>query len=68
MSEKPVLGICHGPRCGDYGGRAMADQLDVKSIAFEQLPCQSLCPHAPIARIDNEILHHTNLQQVLDSL
>ena len=45
----------------DYGGRAMAAQLDAKSIAFEQLPCQSLCPHAPIARIEFDDGHNTGI-------
>jgi len=66
--DKQRLGICHGPRCGDYGGRAMAEQLVERSIAFDQLQCQSLCPHAPIARVDDKVLHHTNTEQVLDAL
>ncbi|WP_147434063.1 hypothetical protein [Mariprofundus sp. EBB-1] len=66
--QKQRLGICHGPRCGDYGGRAMGEALMDRSISFDPLPCQSLCPHAPIARVDGKVLHHTNLEQVLDSL
>ncbi len=66
VSKQHRIGICHGPRCGDYGGRAMAQQLKDKSINFDPLPCQSLCPHAPIARVDGKVLHHTNIEQVLN--
>jgi len=68
MNKQPVVGVCHGPRCGDYGGKVLAEMLMDSSIVFDRLPCQSMCPQAPIARVDGEVLHHTNIEQVLASL
>jgi len=52
IKNDAVVGVCHGPRCGDYGGRELAENLNLKGVAFEVLDCQSLCPHAPVVRID----------------
>ncbi|MDX8405474.1 MAG: (2Fe-2S) ferredoxin domain-containing protein [Mariprofundus sp.] len=52
MSRTAAIGICHGPICADYGGRKMAAALQQQGIEVIELPCQSLCLHAPVARVD----------------
>jgi len=61
------IAVCHGPRCSDYGGRALAEQLMKQDMAFEILDCQSLCPHFPIVRIDGAVLHRASLEKVLST-
>jgi len=47
--------ICHGQNCRDYGGKALAAELDNMTIAYAVIPCRSLCPHAPVVFIDNRL-------------
>jgi len=65
MHKRSVVGVCHGPRCADYGGRVLATELMQQDIEVEALDCQSLCQHGPIARMDGGICHHASLEQVL---
>lgn len=61
------IGICHGPRCGDYGGRALRQQLQSEGYKVEVLACQSLCPHGPIARRGEAVVHRATLETLLES-
>ncbi|MDQ6996558.1 MAG: hypothetical protein Q9M82_03750, partial [Mariprofundus sp.] len=56
MNKKIAVGVCHGPRCGDYGGRALAVELRHRKIEVEALDCQSLCPYSPIVRLHEHFL------------
>jgi len=67
MPQQRRVAVCHGPRCGDYGGRALAEQLTDSGIQVERLDCQSLCPHAPIVRIDGIVKLRAKLDKVLES-
>ncbi|PIW45907.1 MAG: hypothetical protein COW18_11030 [Zetaproteobacteria bacterium CG12_big_fil_rev_8_21_14_0_65_54_13] len=58
--EAGAIGVCHGPRCSDYGGRTLAETLEARGVSCEQLACQSLCTYAPTARVDGvAVLHAT---------
>ncbi|MDQ6969555.1 MAG: (2Fe-2S) ferredoxin domain-containing protein [Mariprofundus sp.] len=67
-SKFKQVGVCHGPRCADYGGRALADELMASGISYEILECQSLCPHSPVVRIDGIVKLKAKLDKVLESL
>ncbi|MBL4775932.1 MAG: (2Fe-2S) ferredoxin domain-containing protein [Mariprofundus sp.] len=67
-AEQPKIAVCHGPRCGDYGGRALAGTLAARGFQCEVLDCQSLCPYAPIVRIDGAVVHRANMTKLLDRL
>jgi len=66
VSLQRLIGVCHGPRCGDYGGRALAEQFMQAGISFEKLDCQSLCPHAPVVRVDGVVKLKANIAKVLE--
>ncbi len=66
MSKQIVVGICHGPRCADYGGRALAAELREQNIAVEALDCQSLCACSPVARKSGQIIHRASIQRVIE--
>jgi len=57
-----AVAVCHGPRCGDYGGKALAKKLRAEGYSVEALPCQSLCPHGPIARTADQVLHRATVE------
>ena len=65
---KPVIAICHGPRCGDYGGRELAAEWHDQGVRVEVLPCQSLCPHAPIVRVDGQLVHRATARLLAEVL
>ena len=67
-AEQPNIALCHGPRCGDYGGRALAEILAARGLAYEILDCQSLCPDAPIVRLDGAVVHRANMSKLLARL
>ena len=61
-------GICHGPRCRDYGGAALLAGLRIRGIAVEAIDCQSLCPHAPVVRLPDRCLPRAGLDDLLELL
>jgi len=64
MSKHPLVGVCHGSRCADYGGKELAAALRLQGVGFEILACQSLCPHAPVVRIDGLAKLKANLEKI----
>ena len=60
----PDLKVCIGPRCGDYGGKALLDELAQAGIAAQATECHSLCPHAPIVSLPQYCLHRATLDKV----
>jgi len=65
VSRRATVGVCHGPRCGDCGGRALAAELRERGVRVEVLDCQSLCPHAPVARLPDRALLRAGPEQVI---
>jgi len=65
MNKAAAVGVCHGPRCGDYGGRALAAELSQRNIEIEALDCQSLCPYAPIVRLQDRFIHRATMERVM---
>jgi len=66
VSQQRLIGVCHGPRCSDYGGKALAEQLEAANIPFEILDCQSLCPHSPVVRVDGVVKLKANVAKVFE--
>jgi len=64
--NKKIISICHGQNCRDVGGKALADKLTDLDIAFEIIPCQSLCTYAPTAKVDHIAILHASLDKLLD--
>jgi len=64
MSKQSVVGICLGPRCRDYGGLALSEQLKCQDVAVETLDCQSLCPYSPIVRLHDRVIHRATDERV----
>jgi NADH:ubiquinone oxidoreductase subunit E len=63
MSKQVVVGVCHGPRCRDYGGLTLASQLKCQGMAVETLGCQSLCTYSPIVRLHDRVIHRATLER-----
>jgi len=63
-----VVGVCHGPVCADYGGRDMATALREQGMDVKVLACQSLCPHAPVARIAGIAILRARCERVMHAL
>lgn len=61
-------GICHGPRCRDYGGAALLEKLQAQGIEAEAIDCQSLCPHSPVVRLPQRCLPRASLDDVVEAL
>ncbi|WP_040881390.1 hypothetical protein [Mariprofundus ferrooxydans] len=66
--EAGVIGVCHGPRCSDYGGRRLAAGLKDRGITCELLPCQSLCTYAPVVRVHGIATLHATLERIDNQL
>lgn len=66
ISKQRLIGVCHGPRCSDYGGRALAERFKQTEIPFERLECQSLCPHSPVVRVNGVVKLKANWDKVFE--
>ncbi|MDQ6999963.1 MAG: (2Fe-2S) ferredoxin domain-containing protein [Mariprofundus sp.] len=64
MNKQVVVGVCHGPRCRDYGGLTLAEQLKYQGMAVEALDCQSLCTYSPIVRLHDRVIHRATDERV----
>ncbi|MFQ5345971.1 MAG: (2Fe-2S) ferredoxin domain-containing protein [Mariprofundus sp.] len=64
MSRPTVVAICHGPRCRDYGGRALAKQLECQGVTIDVLDCQSLCAYSPVVRMHDRVIHRATEERV----
>jgi len=58
-----VIGICHGPRCADYGGKALTAQLNAAGMETAALNCQSLCAYSPVACKAGRIIHRASIEK-----
>lgn len=58
-----VIGVCLGPRCSDYGGRALAAQLNTAGMETAALDCQSLCAYSPVACKAGRIIHRASIEK-----
>jgi len=66
--EAGAIGVCHGPRCSDYGGGALAEMLKARGITCELLPCQSLCTYAPVVRVHGIATLHGTADKIDEQL
>lgn len=46
--------VCLGENCKDYGGQALADELQAKGVGFTTFECRSLCTYAPVVFVDDK--------------
>lgn|GEM_PF-4610482 len=63
-----MIGIFHGPRCRDYGGTALLAELQAHGIAAAAIDRQSLCPHAPVARLPERAVMRASSEELLASI
>jgi len=61
-------GVCHGPRCRDYGGADLLARLQAAGIDAVAIDCQSLCPHSPVVRLPGRCLPRAKLDTVVTAL
>ena len=59
-----TISICHGQNCHGAGGKVLAEALKAMHIPFKMMPCQSLCPHAPVGKIDNIAILHADIEKL----
>ncbi len=64
MEKQPYIGVCLGPRCGDYGGRALMQALRDS----EAVNCRSLCAHAPVVALEGRCLLRATAQEVVEEM
>ncbi|MDQ6982749.1 MAG: (2Fe-2S) ferredoxin domain-containing protein [Mariprofundus sp.] len=68
MTKSVAIGVCHGPRCMEYGGQALAEILRGQYIEVEALGCQSLCSYFPIVRLNERVIHRASMDRVMKQL
>lgn len=68
METVKKIEVCHGPRCREYGGEALAARLAECGVEVKAGYCQSLCPNSPIVRIDGQVLHNAKLEDILETV
>jgi NADH:ubiquinone oxidoreductase subunit E len=61
------IGVCQGPRCGDYGGRTLLEALQERGVDAISIACQSLCPSSPVVRLADRCLHRATAERVLEA-
>lgn len=66
-NHQKTISICHGQNCRDVGGKALAEKLEALHIAFDIIPCQSLCSYAPTAKVENIAILHACIDKLLDA-
>ncbi|MDQ6953371.1 MAG: hypothetical protein Q9M15_07585 [Mariprofundaceae bacterium] len=57
--------VCHGQNCRDMGGLSLTEQCQRLGIGFESISCQSLCNHAPTAKLNSVAILRANLDKIL---
>ncbi|MBL1352181.1 MAG: hypothetical protein COA61_002415 [Zetaproteobacteria bacterium] len=57
--------ICHGQNCRDVGGLSLAEQCQRLGMDFESISCQSLCNHAPTAKLNGVAILRVNFDKIL---
>jgi len=65
IREVPAIAVCHGPRCGAYGGRALLAELQQQGVIAEAVGCQSLCPSSPVVCLVDRCLHRASVESVM---
>lgn len=60
--------VCHGPRCGDYGGHALSRLLSEKGIESHAVPCQSLCTYSPVVQLSGRAILNATIDEVFERL
>jgi NADH:ubiquinone oxidoreductase subunit E len=66
--DKSRIEVCHGPRCSDYGGKALRKDLRANGIDSCMVLCQSLCTYSPVVKIDGNIMLHVTTEDILKTI
>jgi NADH:ubiquinone oxidoreductase subunit E len=56
--------VCHGPRCRDYGGQALATKLKALGISSEAGECQSLCTYSPVVHLNGKCILKATTEEI----
>ena len=62
----PHIEVCHGPKCSDFGGRELSDELDAFDIQSFAGDCRSQCPHAPVVFVDDRLITKATVEKVIE--
>jgi NADH:ubiquinone oxidoreductase subunit E len=60
--------VCHGPRCRDYGGEALATKLKALGMDSEAGECRSLCPHSPVVHVNDKFIPGASIDEIIERL
>lgn len=58
--------MCHGARCHDYDGQALAAELKSAGLVSEAGECQSLCPHSPVVHLNEKFIPKASIDEVIE--
>lgn len=67
-AKKPIIEVCHGPKCSDFGGRELSKELDALGIESTAGDCRSQCPHAPVVFIQDRMTIKADIEKVSDRI
>lgn len=67
-TKDPAIKVCHGPRCRDYGGEALAAKLKALGMDSEAGECRSLCPHSPVVHVNNKFIPGASIDDIIERL
>jgi len=68
VAAAPVIEVCHGPQCSDFGGRALSAELEACGLHVIAGDCRNQCPHAPAVLVDNSMISRATVQKVQDKI
>jgi len=66
--SKKKIKVCHGDRCRDYGGQALAAELKSVGLDSEAGECQSLCPHSPVVHLNEKFIPKASIDEIIEQL
>ena len=62
------INVCHGPRCRDYGGEALAMKLQALGVDYEAGECQSLCTYSPVVHLNDKFIPRASIDEIIERL
>ncbi|MFC1536805.1 (2Fe-2S) ferredoxin domain-containing protein [Pseudomonadota bacterium] len=66
--NKKKIKVCHGARCLDYGGQALAAEMKSVGLESEAGECQSLCPHSPVVHLNEKLIPKASIDKIIEQL
>jgi len=64
--QAPRIEVCHGPKCSDFGGRVISEELHALGFTTFDGDCRSLCPHAPVALVNDRLITKATTGKIVE--